>query len=49
MVVIGGTVRALSFEESPTLVAWPQEYNQLTFSFSDDWILVPNLLQWFPL
>jgi len=22
---------------------------QLTFSFSDDWILVPKLLQWFPL
>jgi hypothetical protein len=44
-----GQYALLSFEESPTLAAWPQEYNQLTFSFSDDWILVPKVLQWFPL
>lgn len=43
-----GQFALLSFEQSSTLVAWPQEYNQLTFPFSDYWILVPKPLQRFP-
>lgn len=43
-----GQFALLRFEQSSTLVAWPQEYNQLTFPFSDYWILVPKLLQRFP-
>lgn len=43
-----GQFALLSFEQSSTLVAWPQEYNQLTFPFSEYWILVPKPLQRFP-